>query len=84
MVLEVMLIAGRIHSSLELLFLPRMRVALGLVSLAALARTVGPALGWDYVVFSIYVPGVLVATAFLTYFAPFWRVFRDSPALPVD
>lgn len=84
MVLEVMLIAGRIHSSLELLFLPRMRVALGLVSLAALARTVGPALGWDYLVFSIYVPGVLVATAFLTYFAPFWRVFRDSPALPVD
>lgn len=84
MVMMVMLIAGRIHSSLELVFIPRMRVALVMVVLAAVSRSLLTSLGWNYEVFAIYGPGILVSMAFLLYISPFWVVFRDNEALPVE
>ncbi len=82
MVYQVFNIAGLRHSDLELCYPQSSRFALLCLLLAGLSRSLGVGLLPQYYVWTaVYIPGLLVATAFIIYLPVFYRLFIRYKAI---
>lgn len=75
MTYQVFNIAGLRHSNRDLMYPKLSRVALLLLVLAALSRSLAVGLAWDYLHFAVYLPNALVVLAFAIYVPAFYRIF---------
>lgn len=81
MAFQVFCIAGLRHSNCPLHYPTSSRLALLFIMLAALSRSVITGLGYHYLLFSMFIPGILTAAAFLIYLPVFSAIFLQNEAV---